>query len=258
MPESLKIAKSRLTVSVRSESAEKYRDTVRVLVGPDQVEFQIFRYLLTASSHFFEAALTGDFKEAREGIVRLPEVKPEIFELYVARLVGGDLQLAEGNDVECATHRARMDSLKAEVDRQRQQADYARALPKPEPETRPCRHPSLQDLIAAYALGDMLRSPDFKNDALVEAYSLMICHDFQPSIEMTRLAYVNTTKGSKLRSLFAFIHAIRGNASQFASSHGWPREHPAEVITQLMKHRRAWVPEAYRPQLDSSCEQFFE
>lgn len=87
---------------------------------------------------------------------------------------------------------------------------------------------------------------------------MMICHDIQSSAEITRLAYEHTTRALKLRSLFAFMHAIRGDRSLFETSQGWPREHLAVVIWWLMEHRRVWAPELVTQRVDLTCELFLQ
>jgi hypothetical protein len=54
-----------------------------VLVGSGQTRFVVHENLLIYYSKFFRAALTGNFIEAKDKTVRLEEVDPKVFELFI-------------------------------------------------------------------------------------------------------------------------------------------------------------------------------
>ncbi|KAK4455069.1 hypothetical protein QBC34DRAFT_420730 [Podospora aff. communis PSN243] len=54
---------------------------VKLLVGPERVEWTIHESLLCANSKFFVAALRGPWKE-RKGVIELPEDEPAAFGLF--------------------------------------------------------------------------------------------------------------------------------------------------------------------------------
>ncbi|KAI9876477.1 MAG: hypothetical protein M1830_006433 [Pleopsidium flavum] len=56
---------------------------VNVIVGSEKRNFGIHKDLLKHHSTYFDAALTGTFKESQEGLVLLPEDSPDVFELFV-------------------------------------------------------------------------------------------------------------------------------------------------------------------------------
>jgi len=82
-----------------------YNKTIKVLIGPEEQIFIIHTDVVCAKSRFFKAACSGRWKEGQEECVRLPDVKPEIFQCYVDWVYGG-IFVAEGpvdNEVKMAT-----------------------------------------------------------------------------------------------------------------------------------------------------------
>ncbi|KAK3933442.1 hypothetical protein QBC46DRAFT_402364 [Diplogelasinospora grovesii] len=57
-------------------------DRVTVFLGDDESSFCLDAKDLCACSPFFASALTGGFREAKDRVVRLPEVDAETFELF--------------------------------------------------------------------------------------------------------------------------------------------------------------------------------
>ncbi len=71
--------------------AGRFTDTgvVTVQVGSNDATFHVHRSLLTDESTFFASTLDGNFKEAVENEVKLPEEEPETFEHFVQWLYHG-------------------------------------------------------------------------------------------------------------------------------------------------------------------------
>ncbi|KFY24129.1 hypothetical protein V493_05412 [Pseudogymnoascus sp. VKM F-4281 (FW-2241)] len=61
-------------------------DIVTVYVGPREKRYSVHKALLTSQSEYFEKALNGNFKEADEQTIRLPEDSPDAFELLIGWL----------------------------------------------------------------------------------------------------------------------------------------------------------------------------
>ncbi|KAL8898476.1 MAG: hypothetical protein Q9192_002062 [Flavoplaca navasiana] len=82
------------TRSAKLGASESYMNLtgkiIKVLVGPSEYCFSIHRGLLTSKSTFFNAALTGSWREAEEDTVRLVEEVPELFAIYVVWIYGHD------------------------------------------------------------------------------------------------------------------------------------------------------------------------
>ncbi|GAB7324627.1 hypothetical protein MBLNU13_g08512t1 [Cladosporium sp. NU13] len=60
-----------------------YNDSISVLVDSEERRFVVHKDVICATSKFFKAACSASWKEGQEGIVRLPTVKPSVFEMYV-------------------------------------------------------------------------------------------------------------------------------------------------------------------------------
>ncbi|KAH7355593.1 hypothetical protein BKA66DRAFT_575230 [Pyrenochaeta sp. MPI-SDFR-AT-0127] len=69
--------------SAKPRISAKNASIATVLVGPQKDRFHIHKDLLTHYSPFFRAALSGNFKEAEEHTVTLPEECPKTFEYFV-------------------------------------------------------------------------------------------------------------------------------------------------------------------------------
>ena len=65
---------------------------VTVLVGSQETRFDLHRGLLCASSDFFKAVITGDFKERAQNEIKLPEQDIKIFRFFVHWLYTGRLR----------------------------------------------------------------------------------------------------------------------------------------------------------------------
>lgn len=70
-------------------SSSLFDTIVTILVGPNHIKFEIHKALLCHRSAYFKGALTGRFKEAREGIVTLEDEDPETFSRFHAWLYTG-------------------------------------------------------------------------------------------------------------------------------------------------------------------------
>lgn len=73
---------------------------IRIFVGdPDATtppkEYQVNAFQLTNRSHFFRKALTGDWKEATEKTVKLPEDDPNVFECYLSLVIAGRIPVGK-------------------------------------------------------------------------------------------------------------------------------------------------------------------
>ena len=83
--------------SVLTSCRELQQSVVTVKVGSEaaQVAFVVHAELLKYYSPFFKAATTGNWDEARTGIINLPNDDPEVFEIFENWLYGQRLDLEE-------------------------------------------------------------------------------------------------------------------------------------------------------------------
>jgi hypothetical protein len=69
--------------------------TVRVWEEPDHVDFAVHENLLRKSSPFFEAALSNDWLESEQRIVKLPLCREQTFHFYVQWIYTGRLHIKQ-------------------------------------------------------------------------------------------------------------------------------------------------------------------
>ena len=111
-----------------------YEESITVLVGEEKKKYVIHKNIVCQSSPFFDAAVKGQWKEAAEMVVRMPETKPEIFSAYVGWLYTGNLDVKATPDTK-----------------------YTKAM-------EPADVEAIQfKLVDAYRLGDYVQDPTFRN-----------------------------------------------------------------------------------------------
>ena len=99
--ESLKDLRSRESIySFRScTNDDAFRlsgNTIKVRAGTDNpVDFNVHEEVIRSSSNFFDKAMSAAWKEAKEGVVSLPEDEPEIFKLYLQWLYNDTIPCEE-------------------------------------------------------------------------------------------------------------------------------------------------------------------
>ena len=71
---------------------------VNIFVGAERTKFHLHRDLLCNRSDYFRACFVGDFKEAQQKELSLPEDNAESFELFVTWLYGTHLKKISSND----------------------------------------------------------------------------------------------------------------------------------------------------------------
>ena len=71
---------------------------VDIFVGAERTKFHLHRDLLCNRSDYFRACFVGDFKEAQQKELSLPEDNAESFELFVTWLYGTHLKKISLND----------------------------------------------------------------------------------------------------------------------------------------------------------------
>ncbi|TLD27970.1 hypothetical protein E2P81_ATG06316 [Venturia nashicola] len=78
-----------VVINNKTSSARDWTRTITVRVGPEDSDtkrtrdFIVHEHILRAHSAFFEAALSRDWKESHQRIVKLPEGSPHAFDIYV-------------------------------------------------------------------------------------------------------------------------------------------------------------------------------
>ncbi|PPJ52863.1 hypothetical protein CBER1_11312 [Cercospora berteroae] len=165
----------KLTKEESSSGSGKYRGPViLVVVGTNSVEtFAIHKQLLAAKSEFVRLALQGNWREAKAGVISLPDDDPKTFEVYQAwlydRKIYTDLWVDGIHDKES------------------------------------------RQLMNAWVLGDKLLDTDFK-DALMDALvgRLRDTQAFAGLRLATSFIYSKTPDGSAPRRLLTDIYTYHG------------------------------------------------
>ncbi|KAF2659813.1 hypothetical protein K491DRAFT_755119 [Lophiostoma macrostomum CBS 122681] len=149
--------------------------TVRVGQEPSHTDFTVHESLIRKSSPFFEAALSRQWREATERLVKLPEADAQAFKLYVHWLYTGHPNIfITGNP-----HSSDRTQLVKD------------------------REIELTKLVQGYLLGDYPQDCDYKDtlaDAFLEWGSRFWSGLAQPFKHAAPI-YSSTTKGSPVREL---------------------------------------------------------
>lgn len=163
--------------------------------------------VLSSSSLFFEKALSGKWEESNIDTLKLPEVEPDIFAIYLHWLYFGTLPVL---------HNA----------------------------SGPGSDPGNEDLelAKAYVLGDRLIDTKFQNavvSAIVEKNSanLLSINNWCPSGEVIEYVYNNTHESAKIRKLFVDLYVQRCQASWLQDSphkEKLPQPFLLELVTRLI------------------------
>jgi len=89
-----------------------YGDTFTIIVGPEKISHAVHQQALVRSSGFFRAACNGNFKEAEEKTIRLPEMDKEAFKSYVQWAYTNEVAVKADDDPgDDAEQEARWNSL---------------------------------------------------------------------------------------------------------------------------------------------------
>ncbi|RDW92789.1 BTB/POZ domain-containing protein [Aspergillus mulundensis] len=144
-------------------------------VGEQRKTFVVHEAALREFSPFFDKALTGEWKEARERVVQLPEEDPEVFDIFVHWVYCGKLPFS-------------IDEHTGDID-----AEY-------------------MELAKAYVFGEKLLSPEFQDrvvDVVVEKSRADRNHrhwmESCLGMDVVRYVYGHTLEGTPLRKLVVDI-----------------------------------------------------
>lgn len=70
------------------------------MVGGDRATFEVHKELICQHSRFFKTACHGDWKEAQDKTVKLPDDKPTIFRIYMGWLYRSEIAYGAEEDVQ--------------------------------------------------------------------------------------------------------------------------------------------------------------
>lgn len=110
-----------------------------MLVGGDKTKFVVHENIACRTSLFFRTAVRGDWKEATQKTVQLPEVKAEVFGTYLNWLYTGNVVISSDPNF---TYNGERDESKTYI--------------------------IFEHLVDAYGLGDFLQDRKFRNAVVDE------------------------------------------------------------------------------------------
>lgn len=77
-----------------------YTEEISVLVSSDEDRFTLPKAFATHHSPYFSVVLSGESKESKSGIIRLPEVEVDTFKSFVQWLYTGEVVVMDPEDEE--------------------------------------------------------------------------------------------------------------------------------------------------------------
>lgn len=157
---------------------------LRVGKEGDTGDFLIHRPILTRRSAFMKEALEGEWKEARSGVIAMPDDEPEIVALYQKWLYSGRV----------------FSKPPRSVGTQGDVKEY-------------------EKLVKCFVLGEKLLDGTFKDCVVDTIVSVLVAtHLFDPTL--TELIYENTPPSSPLRKLWQDVYIFCGSTSWLDDRHG--------------------------------------
>lgn len=184
-------------------------------MGSEEAKSVVHKHILCRSSEFFQAAYRGEWREAIDKVVRLPEVDPDTFDLYLGWLYTKQIDLPS---VPAAGFRDD-EALEQEED------------------------DLLHSLINAYALGDVVADTSFRNAVVDKARDMLIPPHPKRVVlpgfrEITEL-YCRVPRRPKLSRLFVdiWVFYLADGASFAKHLQDIPTDFVAEVASICMEER---------------------
>ncbi|KAI7089737.1 hypothetical protein KC356_g2197 [Hortaea werneckii] len=165
-------------------------DIVQLEIGDESKIIKVHKGVLAFYSGYFRSALTGDFLEASQGTITLPTEEFDVVDFAVTWMY------------------ARRLNVDFEAGKQR---DTGLLLCK------------------LWAFADRRLIPSLANVAIDYLRSHLLTLWYQPTSEMIRYSYTNTSAGAALRRFLIFFVAVACDASSFKDQNhrnrsGWPKE----------------------------------
>ena len=193
--------------------------------GGDARSFWIYKDLICFRSPFFENALSHNWKESEDNVIRLPEDEPEIFDLYVQVLFTGKIPVGEVMSID----ESEKDEANSEDEAVKQASlEYIR-------------------LGKLYVFAEKLQDVTTKNltvTAFVEALSLRrLGMRHFPNSDVITLIYNGTPKPCPIRELLVDIYAIYAVPSWWGKdvAEDYPKDFLFDTMRRLTEDREGSV-----------------
>ena len=203
-----------------TEFRKNYHETITVLVDPDKTPFTVHKATICAKSKFFQAALSRDWKEAKEATVSLPDLEPHEFAIFVHWMYTGEI---DGEELGFDPPHFCGD-------------DRVYSVP-----------------LSAFVAGDLLEAESLRNDAMTELIRVERSQDKLASTATISHYWRKTAESSPLRRWLVDLHASVANESflmQLAEK--GPLELIQRVLGKLVQIRNGAKKEI--PKVATACK----
>lgn len=134
-------------------------------MGKEEFKFTVHEDVLVRSSKFFRAACNGGFKEAKEKIVRLPDLEVATFKTYIHWAYVGDIASSV------------VDAIEQDKDGQKR----------------------MMEAVKLYVAGDVLDDQQLRNASMDYLVEVSVTLKIFPGLEIVAEAWRNTTNTSLLQ-----------------------------------------------------------
>lgn len=179
-----------------------------MLIGAEEKHFTVHKDILFQHSTFFTAALNGEFREAKERPIRLPETDPEAFAIFAQWAYRNELIVMEEEDFESDS---------------------------------PGRHQERQLYIRTYILADQLGVVRLQNQIMDDYIKLMLSLGVGPGSKDVNLIYRSLPEQSLMRKLMVDFYVSRVKAE-------WLKAHVGDFAEEFVKESLIAFAEALQNQ----------
>ena len=147
--------------------------TVRVSNEPSHCDFAVHENLLRKSSHFFEKALGGPWRESQQKMINLPDISISAMKTYVQWLYSGRLHITKDDAGELIQHASKWERL-----------------------------------VEGYLFGNYIQDTDYKDsmvDAMVEQIGSKESEKNTPAMEYVSIVFDASAPSSPIRDFFTDV-----------------------------------------------------
>ncbi|KAK5691973.1 hypothetical protein LTR97_011144 [Elasticomyces elasticus] len=212
-----------------------FADTMIILAGEDKVPFIVHTGTLRAKSEFLDAAFQREWLEGQSKTVNLPEVRPEIFELYATWSYFGRI------NIEALRLAMTMIAIKP-----------APPLPRDTPEQWNMWSRGILSLIQLYVAADFLGDVELKKGAIDGLTVIVEARRFLNGIkDLISIVWNSTPPRSGLRTFF-MDYIISSSNKIHKRVATYEPDLPGEffvdlAIHQLRRNRNSRISPQYKP-----------
>lgn len=182
-------------------------DSITVLVGEEETQFVLHKTFVSNHSEFFNKACNSEWKESIEAVVRLPEIEPHVFGVYIGWLYTGCIDVSK--DAEEAKDLEYKPGMEVEDD------DAIR-----------------ETLVSSYTLGDALLDYGFQNAIITEFIQFTETIDSLPHPREISTLWDQIVVGSTMARLLVDYMAVDFSPETFIQQ---ADDFPSGLVLEIAK-----------------------